>query len=182
MAHLSCLAHLAEMVHSHFQHQALKAARARLGARRRWAAAQLEADSARQAWERRQDDFRAGLPHQLWDRANATWGSALLPWEIGAFGQLVSMLKPDRKVFKPDCKAFIYWVSITWSVETRPGSVISQYQFSQFSFPEIIHNAAETTSSMGRVAARGYTAAGTLPHQLCFSTQLNPAPICIAHS
>ena len=78
-------------------HQALKGARARLGARRRWAAQQLEADRARQQWERRQDAFQAGLPHELWGRANATWGSALLPWEVGAFGQLVSRQNPCSK-------------------------------------------------------------------------------------
>jgi hypothetical protein len=31
------------------------------------------------------------VPHELWGRANDTWGSPLLPWEIGAFGQLVRM-------------------------------------------------------------------------------------------
>ena len=51
---------------------------------------QLEADKARRGWERRQAALRKAIPNKLWGRANTTWGSPLLPWEIGAFGQLVS--------------------------------------------------------------------------------------------
>lgn len=71
--------------------QALKEARERSGAKREWARRQLEADRAKRAWEERQEGLMAAVPHELWKRANATWGSQLLPWEIGAFGQLVTL-------------------------------------------------------------------------------------------
>lgn len=52
---------------------------------------QHKADMARAAWEARQLELRDAVPADLWGRAQDAWGSDLLPWEIGAFGQLVRL-------------------------------------------------------------------------------------------
>ena len=74
--------------------QSAKAAREQQAAVADFQQRQQEADKAQRGWERRQAALRKAIPDQLWGRANATWGSPLLPWEIGAFGQLVSASAP----------------------------------------------------------------------------------------
>lgn len=71
--------------------QALSAARGRLAAQRAFDAQAAEAKAARASWEQEQKRLRKAVPKQLWRRARDAWGSELLPWEIGAFGQLVSI-------------------------------------------------------------------------------------------
>lgn len=71
--------------------QALAAARARLAAQRNFERRYAEAAAARWEWDERQQRLRDGIPKDLWARAKDAWGSELLPWEVGAFGQLVSI-------------------------------------------------------------------------------------------
>jgi len=71
--------------------QALAAARARLAAQRNFERRYAEAAAARWQWDERQQRLRDGIPKDLWARAKDAWGSELLPWEVGAFGQLVSI-------------------------------------------------------------------------------------------
>ncbi len=69
--------------------QALMAARGRLAAQRAFEVQRAEAEAARAAWDKEQKRLRKAVPQKLWRRAKGAWGSELLPWEVGAFGQLV---------------------------------------------------------------------------------------------
>ncbi len=100
--------------------QALSAARGRLAAQRAFEARAAEAKAARESWEQEQKRLRKAVPKQLWRRAKDAWGSELLPWEIGAFGQLVS-IRTQLGVLKPlklDCATAL---SSRWCAVEIPG-------------------------------------------------------------